>query len=496
MKTNPRPGRCLAARLAAAWLCVVMLAGLIQAPALAGAADDPGRLVDLYCSQSAKDALGEDQLEALVGLIVTSIEPQAVNLLIERFPCFADAAANDELGREIGLYIYFETGDQDGLPEHEDVAGGAYAYVNGYPTYEEGKSTFKYMICIDAESLCTENDMGQAVLDMNAETRVQVDTTFCHELFHAFMDDYNRVGMSGYTDLAALLSDEDGRLTDEQADALVEETYFPYWFMEGLAGCVGNIYPADIKYFQEYRRDIDTRQLLDACTGEQLCRMYAWLDSMEDYPVQRFDLEASNEDNTDGHVNGAMYVSGYMACLYLADLQYRAREGAGALTFDPSGEVTSISSEKLREGLSAILERLHRGETLDEVIRDISGGAYADANDFTRRFIKGNYNEETQDYDGDPESLAFCVGFINYMNRLDALDPDTHPAGSVLMDDFGTTRPTPLEEDAVATSEFYRFVEANTLVASTVPNDHTLDGGKSFSGRDSFDSILERFMAR
>jgi len=66
----------------------------------------------------------------------------------------------------------------------------------------------------------------------------------------------------------------------------------------------------------------------------------------------------------------------------------------------------------------------------------------------------------------------------------------------VLMDDFGTTRPTPLEEDAVATSEFYRFVEANTLVASTVPNDHTLDGGKSFSGRDSFDSIVDRFLAQ
>ena len=486
----------MAEKLAAAWLCVVMLAGLIQAPAFAEAADDPSRLVDLYCSQSAKDALGEDQLEPLVQLIVTSIEPQAVNLLIERFPCFRDAAANDELGREIGLYIYFETGDKDGLPEHENVAGGAYAYVNGLPVYEAGENTYKYMICIDAESLCAENDMGQAMLDMDTETRVQVDTTFCHELFHAFMDDYNRVGMSGYTDVAAFSSKADALLTQEQADALVEEIYFPNWFIEGLAGCVGNIYPADLDYFQEYRRDIDTRQLLDACTGEQLCRMYAWLDNMEGYSEQRFDLEASSEDNTDGHVNGAMYVSGYMACLYLADLQCRAREGAGVMTFDRNGEVTSISSEKLREGLSAILERLHRGDTLDEVICDISGGAYADANDFTRRFIKGNYNEEIQDYDGDPQSLAFCVGYINYMNRLDALDPDTHPAGSVLMDDFGTTRPTPLEEDAVATSDFYRFVESNTLVSSTVPNDHTLDGGKSFSGRDSFDSIVDRFLAQ
>ena len=70
-------------------------------------ADNPYRLVDIYCSQIARDVLGKDQLKALVDLTVTAIEPQAVNLLIESFPCFKDAAANDELGREIGLYIYY-----------------------------------------------------------------------------------------------------------------------------------------------------------------------------------------------------------------------------------------------------------------------------------------------------------------------------------------------------------------------------------------------------
>ena len=67
-------------------------------------------------------------------------------------PCFKDAAAKDELGREIGLYIYYGEGDQDGVYEHENVAPGAYAYVNGYPVYENGKTVFKYMIGIDAES--------------------------------------------------------------------------------------------------------------------------------------------------------------------------------------------------------------------------------------------------------------------------------------------------------------------------------------------------------
>jgi len=65
-----------------------MLSGLIRVPAFATEADDSHRLVDIYCSQTAKDALGYEQLQTLVGLIVTSIEPQAVNLLIERFSLF------------------------------------------------------------------------------------------------------------------------------------------------------------------------------------------------------------------------------------------------------------------------------------------------------------------------------------------------------------------------------------------------------------------------
>lgn len=52
-------------KLTAAALCVGMLLGLFRVPALAGTAEaaiaeDPYRLVDIHCSQSAKDALGRD----------------------------------------------------------------------------------------------------------------------------------------------------------------------------------------------------------------------------------------------------------------------------------------------------------------------------------------------------------------------------------------------------------------------------------------------------
>ena len=452
--------------------------------------------VDVFCSQTAKDALGYDQLQTLVDLIVTSVEPQTVNLLVTRFPCFAQGAAEGALGTEIGLYIYYESGDQDGIEEHENVFPEAYAYVTGTPYLNEatGESSYKYMISMDAKALTKTDDNGNAVLDLDGPGRIQLDTTFCHELFHAFMEDYNRVGMSGYTDLVAYTTCPEGLITQEEADELVTETLFPEWFIEGLAGCVGNIYPADVTYFRDYTYDFDTLQYLDVCTADQLLRFYTTQGYAEGTGTDRYNMEASSEDNSDGHVNGAAYVSGYMACLYLADLAYQQQEGSRAVTVNENGDMEDISSEKLREGISILLSRLHGGDTLDEVIRDISGGAYENTADFTKRFVKGSYNDEEECWEGDPQSLSFCVGYLNYMSRMDALDPETHPAGSMLMDDFVSTEPTPLTKDLEASSDLFRIVEQNTTVDSTVGSDDVKDGGTSYSGRDSFETVLAQFM--
>ena len=76
------------------------------------------------------------------------------------------------------------------------------------------------------------------------------------------------------------------------------------------------------------------------------------------------------------------------------------------------------------------------------------------------------------------------------MNRLDSMDPETHPAGSVLPEDFGTVRPTPLKRDVNSVSEFYRIAENNTLTASAVPGEKAKDGGAPCSGRDSFETVV------
>ncbi len=74
-----KAGRRFTAKLTAAVLCIGMLSGSLRVPVCAAETEDPSiadnpyRLVDIYCSQIARDVLGKDQLKALVDLTVTSI---------------------------------------------------------------------------------------------------------------------------------------------------------------------------------------------------------------------------------------------------------------------------------------------------------------------------------------------------------------------------------------------------------------------------------------
>ncbi|MBO6197931.1 MAG: hypothetical protein J6O03_10650 [Butyrivibrio sp.] len=458
--------------------------------------EKPYYLVDALCSQTAIDALGYDELVELVELVTTSVEPQAVNILADSFPCFSEAAGQDGLGKEISLYIYYENGDNDGIDEHEYAAPGALAYVNGgFCEEEDGSENYEYMICIDAKELCEFDDNGNPFFEVDDDTLAKLDTILCHELFHVFMDDYNRTGMTGFTDFATYYAAMEEQLSDEDYEELIGATSFPNWFIEGIAGCVGNIYQADIVYFNEYRYDCEKQDYTDTCTNDQLKFIYANQGYMEGTGDERYDLEASKEDNSDGHVNAATYVSGYMACLYLANLAYQKSEGSPAVVMDDNGRIESISGKKLREGLSIILSQMHEGYTFDEVIADISDGMYSDTEDFTKRFIKGNNNGDRTECEGDPESLKFCVGYLNYMQQLDELDPNTVPAGSVLFDNFDSVEETPLVKGLETESEVYRIAEQNTFIASTVKNEDLMDGGTSYTRKDGIEAVLEKVAA-
>lgn len=79
---------------------------------------DAHHLVDIHCAQTARDEFSEEDLEFLLDLVVHKLEPQAVELLLDRFPAFRTAADQGQIGREIGLYVYCMEGDDDGVPEH------------------------------------------------------------------------------------------------------------------------------------------------------------------------------------------------------------------------------------------------------------------------------------------------------------------------------------------------------------------------------------------
>ena len=63
-------------------------------------------------------------------------------------------------------------------------------------------------------------------------------------------------------------------------------------------------------------------------------------------------------------------------------------------------------------GFSRILERLHNGEPLDDVIRRITGARFLDAEDFGRRFILGG------DGGSDEGTAEFCSAWFNYLEAL------------------------------------------------------------------------------
>lgn len=91
------------------------------------------------------------------------------------------------------------------------------------------------------------------------------------------------------------------------------------------------------------------------------------------------------------------------------------------------------------------------------------------------------------------ESLKFCVGYLNYMQQLDDLDPDTVPAGSVLFDDFDSVEKTLLTKGMKADCEVYRIVDQNTFVASTVKTKDMRDGGTSYTRKDGIESVVKEF---
>lgn len=139
---------------------------------------------------------------------------------------------------------------------------------------------------------------------------------------------------------------------------------------------------------------------------------------------------------------------GYLATVYLAYLSHAQETGT-----DPS-RYENFKSEDLRSGLNTIMSRIHNGETLDAVIKDISGGNYNNTDDFTAKFVKGENKDGTNgsgDNKKDENSLSFCTSYLNYLGQVTAelkkTDSNATANGSILLP-LDTAEKSPLKEQA------------------------------------------------
>ncbi len=477
-------------------------------------------LVDIYCAQTARNKFTDEDLAWLIDLVINYLEPQAVELLLQKFPAFLEASVNGEIGTRIGLYIYYEKGDADGVPEHEN-ATPTLAYVQGGVKRLDGAPKFCYMIGIDLSELVVKDAKGKPVVNpstgkytivRSGEDFETFQNTIVHELFHAFMDDYNRAGMTGALSPSDMESISATNTDDLEALAnlgRLATMRYPIWFIEGTASSMENVYAFRYNYFKALRTKDGS--LLDVVDNATLTANYAngrlSNDKPAFFPLVYADgaiVQLANE-TIEVNTTCSRYVSGYLATLYLSDLAYqRISAGDSARSVNADGQVV-FSADKIRSGLNNILYQMHNGQTLDQIIRDISANAngvsaYTSADDFTTKFVLGSpvTVNGVRSYMGDPQSTAFVTDFINYMTAVEKTLPNgSKPNGSILFD-FNKDFASPLDPTKKSSSQYYQIVDSNSLVESSVSSNKTnIGGGKSSADEDNLDLIksLDDMMA-
>lgn len=459
-------------------------------------------LVEIYCAQSARDALTDEDLSWLIDLIINYLEPQAVELLLNRFPAMGEAAAKGEIGKQLSLYIYYKTGDKDGRPGHNTPAD-ALAYIAKGPCRIDGDLKFCYILAVDVDGLVKKDEDEDPVRDPNTGAYVLVRdgkdmetlrNTIVHELFHALMDDYNRTGMEGSTNLADNEVGPNNQYVHPAAAERYPVIHYPLWFVEGTASAVENVYQYRYDVFQQYRRTVGTNgrngmgDLSPTFNKSTILQNYvSGYFPNGDYAY--LDLKWCNGGtDSDGEAivsAYSRYVTGYLASLYIADLAARYNYGVNGSAIETVNGMTTVNASKLRDGLNTVLKWMHEGQTLDSVISTISpknaGGQpiYKDTNSFADLFIKGEQQDNA--YYSDPSSIEFVNNFLNYMLYVEeiVLSDDQKPNGSILFD-LDRNFAAPLDPNKTASSQYLQIVESNEMIPSTVsPDISNIGGGKS-----------------
>lgn len=457
--------------------------------------DAPVNPIDIFCAQTARNALSDEDLEWLINLILGKLQPQAVELLLDSFPAFRAAADKGEIGKEIGLYIYYQKGDDDGKASH-NTPPQALAYVAGDVIKIDGALKYAYMLAVDINDLVqkdsennpvTNPETGKYVLVRDGNAMRTFENTIVHELFHAIMDDYNRTGMAGGTVMEEVFTPND-KFPTPALEKKFRTIRYPGWFTEGTASAVENVFQFRYWKFQILRRlegpkgtgtgDINPTFTERLTLSNYLNAKDANGNSIF-FELPYADMKKENGVNVDN--TASRYVTGYLATLYLSTLASEnllnrrvANYVDDTLTFD---------SAAIRAGLNTILERMHNGATLDSVIAEISPKVngiplYKDTNSFADLFIRGEH--EGNRYMADRNSLKFVTDFLNYMAYVDAKLPKDIPANGSILQPFDKGFLSPLDPNKDASSNILKVVNTNEMTPSTVkPDSIDIGGGKT-----------------
>ena len=426
------------------------------------------RIVNVHCDANAKEAFSASDLEFLADLVVNTLQPQAVNLLIEKFPALKTAAANKEIGNYLAVVVSY----------NKDTSAYGYSSrgIVDDDTYLNYK--FVYSLTVNSNQLTEHTEDGKTVIarDTGSKALTDLANTIVHELFHCVSYDYNRPGLTGLL--------YDGNTLQEYSS----DVEFPVWFKEGTASTVENNWQFRQGSLKIMRTPFGADSPQDNYSKDLLVQRYVGADVDGEY-TSNYIYDIGGNDSLN------YYVGGYLACMYLYELAASGDSSIGTSISESGGNIV-VSSEKLRLGMNSIIERMHKGETLDQVINSISagipGGAYKDTADFEARFIKGVKDEDGKyDLAGDPASVDFVYEFMSYMNRIDQAkergERNDYANGSVLFDfetdfrsplsfegTYSTSVLQPLDDDKGNFQRYSRSTVGDRQAYST--------GGKSESG--------------
>ncbi|WP_026489150.1 hypothetical protein [Butyrivibrio sp. XBB1001] len=405
-------------------------------------------VTNAHCDGNVIGIIGVEKLADLIVWVKKTLEPEAVNLLESKFPAYEKAVNNDEIGKDIGLYIFYD--------DYENPNGTTEDYKDFLATvntqwwyYQPG---LEYRVNINAKYFYEKDAAGdwQFVPD---KAYSDLDNTLVHEMMHAYMDDYTRAGMTG------IQYDKENNTYYYEDKGDTTGVCYPQWFVEGIASTVTNNF--------QFRYDNYHYEMQDD-NGNKIANYgYNWSKNTYVSDDLKSNYQYYSQMQLDDDSYFSKYVSGYLACAYLGYLA-SVSKGNNAITGSSATNNLRVDSEVIRDGLNDVLTKLHEGKTLDDVIREISGNGssqYSGTKDFEEKFISGTNDT----------SLAFCVDLLNYLQNCSS---GTDIANGSILLDFSDTNTAQLHLSLLnQPQEAFVPTDSRDFVYSTVDENVALNGG-------------------